>query len=305
MSAANPLTIVIVTYNSRHEIDACLSTLMVDLDRRPAEIVVVDNASTDGTAGHVAAGWPQVKLLPQAGNAGFAAANNAGIAATEGDAVMLLNPDTVIKPGATATLCRALAQRPEAAVVGPRLLNPDGTLQPSCRDFPSVMGDFIGMSELYRIDWLRRRLARRLALLGDHEHGRYTDWLSGACLLVRRAAIQEVGLLDEAFFMYSEEMEWQYRMAQYGWRIWFEPAAEIIHTGGASTSALPGPRVVWQYESMFRFYRLYRSRVERLLLRLAVWTATWPKLLFLGLASYRNSRHRELRRAFWQILWLK
>ncbi len=129
-------------------------------------------------------------------------------------------------------------------------------------------------------------------------------WLSGACLLVRRAAIDVVGQMDESFFMYSEELDWQYRMAQRGWLAWFEPAARITHLGGASTALLSGQRIVWQYQSIWRFYRLYRSAGQRLALHWIIWIATLPKIVFLALSSHGNAHRRELLRAFWQVLWL-
>ena len=302
--ADQPIAVVIVTYNSRREIDNCLASLFADLGEWPAQVVVVDNASTDGTTGHIAAQWPQVRLLAQAHNLGFAAATNLGLATVAGDPVLLLNPDTVIHRGALDRLLATLADHPEVGVVGPKLLNADGTLQPSCRDFPGLISDLIGMAELYRLTLVRRLLSRRLVSLGDHRGAGRVDWLSGACLLVRRAALDAVGPFDEGFFMYSEEMEWQYRLARCGWRAWFEPAAVVTHLGGASTAAVPGQRIVWQYQSIFRFANRYRTPRQRLALRLLVWTATWPKIIVVALRSRGNPRRRELLRAFWRVLWL-
>lgn len=296
------LAAIIVTYNSRREVDACLSSLFADLGTRPAQVIVVDNASSDDTAAHIAARWPSVTLLAQTVNRGFAAANNIGLAAA--DVVLLLNPDTVVHPGALAALLAALAAHPNAGVAGPLLLNVDGSLQPSCRDFPSLFGDFIGMSELYRVGLARRVLSHRVGALSDHRRARAVDWLSGACLLVRRAAIDTVGQMDESFFMYSEELDWQYRMAQHGWLAWFEPAAQVTHLGGASTAPLSGQRIVWQYQSIWRFYRLYRNAGQRLALHWIIWIATLPKIVFLALSSRGNARRRELLRIFWQVLWL-
>jgi N-acetylglucosaminyl-diphospho-decaprenol L-rhamnosyltransferase len=298
------LAIIIVTYNSRHEIDACLSSLFADLGTRPAQVIVVDNASSDGTVEHIAAHWQAVTLLTQTTNRGFAAANNIGLDATASDAVLLLNPDTVVQSGATAALLAVLDAHSNVGVVGPMLLNADGSLQSSCRDFPSLFGDFIGMTELYRVGVVRRWLNHRMSALSDHCRARAVDWVSGACLLVRRVAIDAAGLMNEDFFMYSEELDWQYRMAQRGWLVWFEPAARIIHLGGASTAALSGQRVVWQYQSIWRFYRLYHNAAQRLALHWMIWTVTLPKIVFLALSSRGNAHRRELLRAFWQVLWL-
>lgn len=323
-----PLSVIIVTLNSRQEIDACLASLFADLGERQAtsdaivnrrlqatsdaivnqrlqaRVIVVDNASTDGTAAHIAAQWPQVTLLAQAENRGFAAANNIGLAHATGDAVLLLNPDTVIQPGALPALLAVLDVRSEVGIIGPMLVNANGSPQSSCRDFPSLLGDLVGMTELYRVPVARRLLRRHLSSLDDECRPRRVDWLSGACLLVRRAAIDAVGSMDEGFFMYSEEMEWQYRMAQRGWVAWFEPAARVLHLGGASTAAFSGERIIWQYQSIWRFYRMYRSASQRFALRWIVWVATLPKITYLAWHARGNAHRQELLRAFWRVLWL-
>lgn len=299
------IAVVIVTYNSRHEIDACLESVFAqtDLPSSP-QVIVVDNASPDGTADHIRRRWPQVTLLAERENRGFAAGNNLGLRSTDADRLLLLNPDTIMRPGALAALDVALDRLTKAGIVGPRLLNPDGTLQSSCRDFPRLFTDFVGMTEAHRLPWVHRWLAQRTAAMGDHNTQRRVDWLSGACLYVRQAAIDAAGPLDEGYFMYTEEMEWQYRMAQQGWQVWFVPAAEVVHIGGASTAAVPGPRIVWQYTSIFRFYRQYAPLWQRWALRGIVWVATLPKLLYLGLRKQGNPRRQELFNAFKRILWL-
>ncbi len=300
--AEQPLSVVVVTYNSRREIDACLEGLYADLGLQSAQVIVVDNASMDGTAEHVREQWPRVTLLAEARNHGFAGANNIGLSAATGDPILLLNPDTVVQPGALSAMRNTLHAHAEAGVVGPMLLNPDRTLQPSCREFPNLLGDLIGMAELYRLGIVRRLLRRRMPSLGDHSCPRRVDWLNGACLLIRRAAIETVGLMDPGFFMYSEEMEWQYRLALRGWSAWFEPSAKVTHMGGASTAAVPGQRIVWQYQSILRFYQMYRSPLQRLALRLLIWAVTWPKIIYLALRSRSSLRRRELLRAFLHIL---
>ena len=298
------LAVVIVTFNSIDKIDACLESLYSDLGAQPAELVVVDNASTDGTSQHIASRWPKVRLLAQSENLGFAAANNLGLRATRADRILLLNPDTIIHPGSLAALAAALQAHPEAGLAGPKLVNFDGSLQPSCREFPSLPADVIGMAELYRSKMIRRLFGQRFVSLSDHCCPRQVDWLSGACLLVRSAAVDSTGLMDEGFFMYSEELEWQYRMYQHGWISWFEPSARVTHDGGASTASLPGDRIIWQYESLLRFYRLHRTTAQRWGLRLLIWTITWPKILFLAVSWQGNLRRQALLHAFWKVLWL-
>jgi N-acetylglucosaminyl-diphospho-decaprenol L-rhamnosyltransferase len=302
--------VIIVTYCSRREIDACIASVLAQTDSQgglPPSILVVDNASSDDTVAHLRTRWPTVRVLAQTKNLGFAAANNVGIAATTARTLLLLNPDAVMHPGSLAALTSRLNQEPQAAIVGPRLLNPDGSLQSSCRDFPSLFGDLVGMAELARLPFLRRRLTPRMAAYDAHELARPVDWLSGACLLVRRRAIDVVGGMDEGYFMYGEELDWQHRMTQLGWTVWFEPSAVVTHVGGASTDRVPGRRIVWLYASIHRFYALHRSRWKRWMLRLIIWLVTLPKLLVLMTLLAFNPHHHRRRDylvAYWEVLWL-
>lgn len=298
------ISVIIVTYNSRREIGPCLMSLFAELGEMPAQVIVVDNASSDGTPAYLASQWHHVTLLAQNRNLGFAAANNLGLAIARGDPILLLNPDTRLQAGAIHSMLNAIKCHTDVGVVGPQLLNTDGSLQPSCREFPNVLTHFIGMTELYRIEGMRRWLRRWLPSLDEHRTPRYVDWVSGACLLVRRSAIDAVGGMDERFFIYGEELDWQYRMAQHGWRVWFAPSAQIVHAGGASTAAVPAQRIVWQYESIFRFARLHQSVFQQIALRVLVWCITLPKILILAFSAGRAPRRQEMARAYWRVLWL-
>jgi hypothetical protein len=130
------------------------------------------------------------------------------------------------------------------------------------------------------------------------------DWLSGACLVARRAAIVNVGLMDESYYIYAEELDWQYRMHQEGWKVWFKPSAKVVHIGRASRSHAGGERIIWQYRSMLRFYRLHRGPLRAAPQRLLVWLITWPKILMLALAQVGACERRESLRAFWRVLWI-
>ncbi len=303
---ADPLlSVVVVTYNSAHEISSCLQSVYADLERSLAEVIVVDSASADNTVAVVQAEFPSARLLRLSDNRGFAAAVNAGLESARGSLILLLNPDTVVHSGATRAMLDALERDSRIGVVGPRLLNADGSLQRSCREFPSLLGDLIGLAELYRISWLLRLLGRRLPSLGDHSRAGFVEWVSGACLLVRRTVLDTTGSMDECYFMYSEEMDWQYRMRADGWRVWFEPSACVTHTGGASTSGFRGERIVWQYESMIRFYRIHHGPGRVALLRAMIWLVTWPKVAILAVTSLWKPPRRQLLSAFWRILWLR
>lgn len=224
---AEDASVVVVTYDAMPWIEQCLTSV------EGVETVVVDNGSTDGTIGFVRERFPDVRLLQQE-NRGLAAGWNAGIAATRSRWVLILNADAWLVGDALARLVAVGDARPDVAVVGPRLVNTDGTLQRSVRGFPTRWR--LATEYLYL-----RKLAPGTELLNgfyaggfDHAAEREAEVVMGACMLVRREAIDEVGLLDEGFFLFSEETDWCFRFALAGWRTLFTPAAECVHIGGAS-----------------------------------------------------------------------
>ena len=221
------VSVVVVTYDALPWIDRCLASV------EGYETVVVDNGSTDGTLDLVRERHPEVRIVERE-NRGLAAGWNAGIAATEHPFVFLLNADAwLAEPGSLDTLVDVAERHPRAAVVGPRLRFPDGRLQRSVRAFPTPWR--IATEYLF----LRKLAPRSQALNAfyaggfDHAHERHADFVMGAAMLVRRAAIDEVGLLDEDFFLFSEETDWCYRFARAGWNVLFTPQAEVVHVSGA------------------------------------------------------------------------
>jgi N-acetylglucosaminyl-diphospho-decaprenol L-rhamnosyltransferase len=224
---AEPASVVVVTYDAMPWIEQCLESV------GGADTVVVDNGSSDGTVPFVRERFPAVTLIEQA-NRGLAAGWNVGIAATGGPWVLILNADAWLVGDALERLVAIGDAHPGVAVVGPRLLNADGTLQRSVRGFPTRWR--LATEYLYL-----RKLAPGTELLNgfyaggfDHASEREAEVVMGACMLVRRAAIDEVGPLDEGFFLFSEETDWCYRFHQAGWKTLFTPAAECVHVGGAS-----------------------------------------------------------------------
>jgi GT2 family glycosyltransferase len=213
---------VLVTYNALPLLERSLRSV------RGHETIVVDHGSTDGTVDFVCERFPEARVIEQE-NLGFGAGNNTGMRAASGDYFLLLNADAWALDDAVERLVEFAEANPEAAVVGPKLLNPDGTLQRSVRGFPSVWR--IATEYLFL-----RKLAPRSQLLNafygagfDHESVREAEFLGGACLLVRRAAFEKVGGFDEDFFMMSEEVDWCYRFRQAGWKVLFYPGAEVVH----------------------------------------------------------------------------
>jgi N-acetylglucosaminyl-diphospho-decaprenol L-rhamnosyltransferase len=220
-------SVVVVTYNALPWIERCLDSV------RGREVVVVDHGSTDGTLAVVRERYPDVRIVEQ-GNKGMGAGNNTGMEAATGRYFFLLNSDAWVVGDGLDRLVAYADAHPDAAVVGPRLRNRDGTLQRSVRAEPTLWR--LATEYLFI-----RKLAPRSRLLNplyaggfDHETEMEADWLYGAALLVRRAAVEEVGPFDEAFFMFSEEVDWMTRFRRAGWKILFYPGAEVVHVGGAT-----------------------------------------------------------------------
>jgi len=220
---------VVVTHDAAPWIESSLGSLR----GTNAEVIVVDNASTDGTPDLVRQKFPETRMIEQE-NRGFGAGNNAGMRAGSGRYFLLLNPDAWLMDGALEAMVAFADEHPEAAVVGPRLLNPDGTLQRSVRGYPSPWRI---ATEYFFLRKLAPRSHALNAFFGeqfDHESVREAEYLFGACLLVRREAVDSVGGFDEEFFLMSEEVDWCYRFRQAGWKVLFFPGAEVTHVVGAS-----------------------------------------------------------------------
>ena len=225
------LSIIIVTYNSTGHIDECLRSLV---EHRPAvdhEIVVVDNASTDGTAAAIRARWNGVRVIDAGANLGFARANNLGIQQTFGELILLLNPDTSIPARAVDMLVGALETRPDVAIAGPRLVNADGHAELSFGRMMSPLAE-VRQKALVRGSERGGPIAMYVESMTRRE--RDVDWVSGACLLVRRTDAESVGLMDERYFMYAEDVDFCAAVRARGRRVLFYPAAEIVHIRGQS-----------------------------------------------------------------------
>ena len=228
-STRSAVSVVVVTYNALPWLEKCLDSVS------GYETIVVDHGSTDGSLDVVRRRFPAVRVIEQA-NVGMGGGNNAGMRAAAGDYFLLLNSDAWVVGDAVEQLVACADANPDAAMVGPRLQNPDGTLQRSVRRFPTLWRlstEYLFLRKLAPgSDFLNPLYAGSF----DHTVVHDADWLSGACLLVRRAATGQVGLFDESFFMFSEETDWCYRFHAAGWRVVFDPAAQVVHVGGAAHS---------------------------------------------------------------------
>ncbi|MFQ5590082.1 MAG: glycosyltransferase family 2 protein [Phycisphaerae bacterium] len=232
-------SIVIVSYNTRELLRDCLIALGPACTSLSAEIFVVDNASGDGSADMVQREFPAALLIRNEHNCGFASANNAAIDRASGRYVVLLNPDTKAAPGAITEMVRFMDENPSVGYCGPRLANADGTHQPSARRFPTVLSAaycMLGLSR--RFPNSRHTLDLHLSN-GDRRDFR-ADWLCGACLMVRKDCIRQVGTLDEGFFMYFEETDWCRRIATARWQGRYLASPEVVHFGGQSICEVDG-----------------------------------------------------------------
>lgn len=237
MADRDSLAIIIVTFNSIAEIDGCLDSLVGHTAPFPTTITVVDNGSKDGTANHVRTKYPMVQVIDSGGNVGFAKANNKGIRATKSDYVLLMNPDAVAPPGAIQTLVRGLASHPEAAIAGARLLNERGFPEMSWGQAITPWNETKQMifARLYlrKLRFVVRRMDRLSRL------AREVDWVSGACMVIRRPDLEQVGLLDERYFMYNEDVDLCVSMKKRGRRTLYIAGAEVLHYRGKSAPKNP------------------------------------------------------------------
>lgn len=253
------LSIVIVTYNSRSDVGGCLESLTrAGAIRTDYEIIAVDNASPDGTADIIRERWPGVTVIAAGANLGFAAANNVGIRRSRGAFVLLLNPDTIVPTGAIDRLVDVLESRGDTAVVGPRIVDASGRAELSFGRMISPMTELrqkllvVGNDRGWpAIQSIVERMTRK---------GRTVDWVSGACLLIRRDDLEAVGLLDERYFMYTEDVDLCASVRASGRRVAFEPAAEIVHLRGRSVATARGHTRSAYRRSQMAFYEKHHPR---------------------------------------------
>ena len=268
------------------------------------EVIVVDNASTDGSVEMVREEFTGVRLIANVQNRGFPAANNQGIAVAQGRYVFLLNPDTEVLGDALATLVAFADTHPDVGVLGPQLLDPDGSVQSSRRRFPTLLTAF------FESTWLqphapRRLLERYYVLDRPDDATQDVDWVKGAALMARREAIEQVGPMDEGFFMYSEELDWCRRFREAGWRVVYLPSARIIHHEGKSSEQVVAAKHIYFQSSKVRYFRQVHGRVTAEVLRLFL-LGNYAWQLGLEGAKWLVGRKRSLRAqriaAYWQVL---
>jgi GT2 family glycosyltransferase len=281
------LSVAIVSWNTRDLLLDALQSLYAAPPTFPLEVIVVDNASHDGTVQAVAARFPQVVLCANTENAGYARGNNQAIERAKYPYILLLNPDVLLHPGGLETAVAFMERHPDAGALGVRQVHPDGQLQRSVRGFPSplaVLWELMGLSRLlpqsrlfgaYRMTWF------------DYRHVAEVDQPMGTFLLLRRAAVRQVGLMDEAFPIFFNEVDWCLRCKRAHWKIFFTPDVEIVHYGGASTAQV-GAAMAWESRrGLLRFYAKHYRAPQYWPLRLLIAAASWPH-------AWLQARRRKL-----------
>jgi GT2 family glycosyltransferase len=249
--------------------------------------------------------FPEVRLIANSENVGFTVGNNQGIAASQGRYVLLLNPDTEIVGNALATMVEYMDHHPQVGVLGPQLLNPDGSIQSSRRRFPTLATAFLESTILQQWFPDNAVLRRYYVLDQPEDETQEVDWVTGACLLARREAIEEVGLLDEGFFMYSEELDWCHRIKAQGWEVVYLPMARVIHYGAQSSEQVKPFQHVQFQRSKIRYFRKHHGSWQAEVLRLFI-LATYLYQLIVEALKWLVGHKRPLRAArvksYWQVL---
>ncbi len=280
------LSLVIVNWNTCSMLRTCLASLVAAYERWPKfEVIIVDNGSSDDSVAMTRAEFPQFTLIENKKNLGFGGGNNAGLAVAKGKILGTINSDTEIVGDALPCICDYFAANKDVGVVGPKLLNTDGTVQLSCRRFPGFMTAFFNRYSLLTKLFPNNAWSREYLMTNcGHSMTMDVDWVSGAALFVRREVYDKVGGFDEDYFMYSEDVDWCYRIHRAGWHAAYLPDAVIIHHIGCSTGRAPF-RMIWQrHRSMWIFYRKHYS-FDIVLLDIATWLGIWTRFCVLTLHS--------------------
>jgi N-acetylglucosaminyl-diphospho-decaprenol L-rhamnosyltransferase len=288
------LSIVLVCWNNKSYLDACLQSLYETGLKYTFDIVVVDNGSADGSQQMLITKYPEVRIIQNASNAGLGKASNQGIEDTIGKYVLLLNNDTIVNGRSFDAMIEFLEQHPKTGAVGGKLLNPDGTTQAGYNYFSNLFQEFLvatRLGEFIRPGYPAVMTAGEI---------RAVDWMGSACLMVRRSALDKIGLLDEGYFIYGDETDLQYRLKKAGWDVYYLPEATTVHYGGRSMNRWSRRKMV--YRGKMLFYQKHYGPLQTFLLRLLLGIlsfakAVWWSIIFL-LPQKRDLARKELHSNF-------
>ncbi len=299
------ISFLIVSWNVRDLLRRALASVLADTAGLRSEIILVDNASRDGTVEMVRAEFPHVHLIPNEINRGFTGGNNQALGEARGHYFFLLNPDAELVPGATRALMDYMGANPRVGIAGPQLLNPDGRVQSSRRRFPDLTTALLESTLLQQWFPRNRWLARYYLLDTRDDETEEVDWVVGAAMFVRREMYEEVGAFDQDFFMYSEELDWCYRAKRAGWRVVYFPRAQAIHHEAKSSEQVLAARDIYFHSSKIRFFHKYHGALPAALLRTFL-LGMFAYQLLEESAKWLVRHKRPLRasrvKAYWQVL---
>ena len=291
------VSIIIVNWNTKHLLCNCVSSIYENNDDLKSEIIVVDNASSDGSAEVIRLKFKEIKLIANMENRGFAAANNQGIAASKGRYILLLNSDTLIFDDSIRRLIAFADLHREAGVVGCKILNHDKTSQSTCFMFPSIVNMFFSACYLNKLFRKNHLFGRERMTWWDRDDQRQVDVVSGCFMLVRRQAIEQVGMMDERFFMYAEETDWCYRFKRSGWAVIFTPIGQIIHLGGQSTQKVKSNMLIQLRLSILKFMDKHHGWFKHKIaccLTILFFAIRIPVWFIIGLLNHKNKQTARL-----------
>jgi|SRR5579859_392597 len=298
------LSLIIVSWNVREYLSACLDSIQANGGSLKLEVIVVESASTDGTAALLDERYDWVKVFPQAENIGFTRGNNVGLAAAQGRYVMLLNPDTLVIGKALARMVQILDEYPNVGIVGPLTLNTDGTTQSTRRRFATLTSAVFETPSLQ--PYTPRSVLDRYQAndIADTETAD-VDWVQGSALMARRQVYEQIGPLDEAYTMFYEETDWCRRARQKGWRVVYVGDATIVHHGGKSADQVPAFKHIYYQQSKLRYFRKYHGRLVSGLLRAALLLSYAHQLALegaKGILGHKRALRRERVGVYWRVL---
>lgn len=304
------LSIVVVSWNVKDLLRRSLASVITSLGcgtgrQLSSQLVVVDNASSDDSVEMLGEEFPQIHLVANSENVGFTRGNNQGIAVSEGRYVLLLNPDTEVVGDALGEMVAYMDAHQRVGALGPQLLYPDGRVQSSRRRFPDLRTAYVESTCIQ--PWFAdSRILRRYYVLDASDHEILAvDWLVGACLLLRREALEEVGTLDERFFMYSEELDWCYRAKKAGWEVVYLPTARVVHhVGKSSEQVLPVRHAQFQRSKVLFFKKHHGDWTGETLRLFLLLTYLWQTMVeaLKWLVGHKRDLRRHRVDAYWQVL---
>ena len=287
------ISVVVVSYNVRDFVKQCLTSLSRSHFTGRVETILVDNNSYDGTVEMVQRRFPQVLVIQNSENRGFAAAANQGIAASSGEMVLVLNPDTILEEQTLQVLVDYLREHPDVGCVGPKILNSDGSLQQACkRSFPRPWVAFTRLLGLARLFPKSRLFGQYNLTYLDPDQTHTVDAVSGSCMCITRRVIEEVGPMDEAFFLFGEDLDYCYRIHQAGYEVRYHPATQIVHYKGESVKTAPFDNLLVFHEAMVTFSHKYDSLsggvITRSFIRLGIALRAWLAYIRSSLATFSS-----------------